>query len=413
MIAAVLTTGTELVRGELVDTNSGWLSAALVELGCEVLEHRTVGDEDGDLKRALADFGARFDVVVVTGGLGPTTDDRTASCFAEALEEPLVRHEPSLAEIRRKLESRGYALGASNAKQADFPASARILPNPVGTAPGFAVRVGRAEFYCMPGVPREMQAIFETHVRPELGSRVPPVLVRKLRTFGKPESHINDALAGLEAKYGVVLGYRASDAEIEVKVFSRVAEAEDPRQAAERARAAQLEVKTLLGRAVYGEGETSLARELLVELARRGTRLAVAESCTGGGLGEMLTAVSGASEHFLGGVVAYDNSVKRSLLAVPEALLETSGAVSAECAKAMVDGVVRLLGADVGVSITGIAGPGGGTPEKPVGLVHFGLSVQGEVTLFHRSFAGDRATVRRRAAKTALFELLALLRQAT
>lgn len=410
MITAVLTTGTELVRGELVDTNSGWLSAALVDLGLEVVEHRTVGDDDEELRRALLELGSRYDVVVATGGLGPTTDDRTAACFAEALGEPLVRHEASLVDIREKLASRGFALGASNAKQADFPASARVLPNSVGTAPGFSVRVGRATFYCMPGVPREMQAIFAAHVAPELGARSAPVVVRRLRTFGRPESHINDALAGLEETYGVVLGYRASDAEIEVKVLARVGATEELRVVEERARAALLEVKTRLGSAVYGEGETSLPREVLGALARRGLCLAVAESCTGGGVGELLTAVPGASAQFLGGVIAYDNAIKRALLGVPDELLATNGAVSPECARAMAEGVVRALGADVGLSVTGIAGPDGGSPDKPVGLVHFGFSIAGALHLRERNFSGDRATVRRRAAKTALFELLALLR---
>jgi nicotinamide-nucleotide amidase len=407
--AAILTTGTELVRGELVDQNSAWLSSRLIELGFVVTEHRTIGDDDEDFHRAFLELTARHTLLFVTGGLGPTTDDRTSACVAHALGVPLVRDPEALRQLESFILSRGFQVGESNRKQADFPAGATILPNPVGTAPGFTVPFQRASAYFFPGVPREMQAIFETSVAPRLKVGARTLVMRKLRTFGVPESHINDALAGLEVKHGVVLGYRASDAEIEVKVFASAIDDEDVRRAEERARAAVVDIKVILGRAIYAEGETSLAEEVLFALRARGLRLALAESCTGGLVSTSLTDIAGASDVFLGGVVSYGNSVKTHVLGVAEKLLSEHGAVSPEVAKAMALGAREKLGADVAIGITGIAGPGGGSDGKPVGLVHFAFALGDRLVHLERRFNGERALVRRRATKYALFQLLSLL----
>jgi nicotinamide-nucleotide amidase len=287
-------------------------------------------------------------------------------------------------------------MAASNAKQADFPAGARILPNPRGSAPGFHVKLGAGSAYFMPGVPTEMKAMFDNHVAPDL---TPLVSEQRhqivLRCFGMPESEINDRLAGVEAQYGVLIGYRASLPEIEVKVLAR---AGTPEAAVQLAQRAALDVRGRLGDGVYAEGFGSLPEHVGGLLAERGLTLAIAESCTGGLAAELLTRIPGSSRYFLGGVVAYANAVKTALLGVPAELITAHGAVSAEVAHAMAEGVRERLGADIGLAFTGIAGPDGGSAEKPVGLVHWAVASKAGTVQRDRVFIGDRSAVRRRAA---------------
>jgi nicotinamide-nucleotide amidase len=396
MTAAVLSTGTELTRGELVNTNATWLADALTGLGFDVVALDTVGDDQGRIRATLLRLGAEHDLVVCTGGLGPTTDDLTSATVAELLGVPLERDAASLAAIGERLARLGRPLAESNAKQADFPRGATILPNAWGTAPGFALRIGRALACFLPGVPREMEPMFENRVVPLLAGL--PRAIRhqiRLRTFGLAESEVNDRLAGVATTYGVTLGYRASLPEIEVKVL---AEAPSRGEAEKRARSAADEIHARLGSlVVYGEGTRSFPASLLELLAERGLTLGVAESCTGGLAEELLTRVPGASRVFLGGVVAYQNEVKTKLLGVDPALIAAHGAVSGEVARAMAEGVRRALGASLGLSFTGIAGPDGGSTEKPVGLVHFAVSGLDGTSAAERVFAGTREQVRRRA----------------
>jgi nicotinamide-nucleotide amidase len=403
MTVAVLSTGTELTRGELVNTNASWLADALTELGFNVTELATVGDDRDALRATLLRLGAAHDVIVCTGGLGPTTDDLTTTVVAELLGVGLVRDPASLDTIRRMLERVGRQMAASNEKQADFPEGAAILPNLRGTAPGFSVTLGRAAAFFLPGVPSEMRAMFEGAVVPHLEtlSRTPTFQVR-LKTFGLPESEINDRLQGIETATGIVLGYRASLPEIEVKVLAT------GDQARERATSAAAEVRARLGDAVYGEGATTFPEAVLGLLEKRGATVALAESCTGGLVAELLTSVPGASKTFLGGVVSYANSAKVALLGVRPDLLQTHGAVSPEVARAMAQGARERFGATVALAITGIAGPDGGTPEKPVGLVHFAVAGPTGVTDKKAQYRGSRTDIQRRAAYTGL----ALVRKA-
>ncbi|HEX6766175.1 MAG TPA: competence/damage-inducible protein A [Polyangiaceae bacterium] len=412
MTAAVLCTGTELTRGELVNSNATWLAEALTALGLEVGAVDAVDDHSERIVRALERLGNEHAVLVCTGGLGPTTDDLTSECVARLLGVPLVRDEASLAVIRARIERAGRTMAASNAKQADFPRGATILANPNGTAPGFSVKLGRAAAFFLPGVPLEMKAMFSASVAPAIeplvGDKSHQTL---LRTFGLPESEVNDRLSGIEAARGVTLGYRARLPEIEVKILARAPNREEARAHAE---AAAAEVRARLGdEVVYGEGDTSLAEVVCRLLEARSHTLAVAESCTGGLVAELVTNVPGASRSFLGGVVSYANSAKTELLGVEPALLEAHGAVSAEVARAMAEGARRRFASSFGLGVTGIAGPDGGSAEKPVGLVHWAVAGDGNVTAKHAVFIGNREQVRRRAAFAALALVRRVVRELT
>jgi nicotinamide-nucleotide amidase len=406
MTAAVLSTGTELTRGELSNTNATFLAEALTDIGFEVGAIETVGDDVDRIASVLERLGREHEVLVCTGGLGPTTDDLTSECVARVLGVPLVRDEASLETIRRRLERAGRAMAPSNAKQADFPEGASILPNPNGTAPGFSVKLGRARAFFLPGVPGEMKAMFRASVSPE----IEPLIAERshqtlLRTFGLPESEVNDRLAGLEASFGVTLGYRARLPEIQVKVLARGTSVDEARR---RSEAAAKEVRARLGPdAVYGEGQTTLAEVVCRLLEARALTLAVGESCTGGLVAELVTSVPGASRSFLGGVVAYANAAKSALLGVDSRLIEVHGAVSTEVARAMAEGARERFGASIALGITGVAGPDGGTAEKPVGLVHWAVASDGGTRSKQAVLSGDREQVRRRAA----FAALALIRR--
>jgi nicotinamide-nucleotide amidase len=354
-----------------------------------------VDDDRGRIEAYLRRLSAEHRVLVCTGGLGPTTDDITTECAARVAGVGLWRDEASLRGIEERLSRFGRKMATSNAKQADFPVGARILPNPNGTAPGFRVELGGAAAYFMPGVPSEMKAMFDASIAPDLAALAEPRCQIVLRCFGLPESEVNDRLVGVESTFGVVIGYRASLPEIEVKVLARGA---SPEFARETARRAADEARARLGDHVYGEGFGSLPEHIGALLAERGLSLALAESCTGGLAAELITRVPGSSRYFLGGAVVYANSAKTELLGVPAALIAEHGAVSAPVARAMAEGVRARLGADLGLAFTGIAGPDGGTPEKPVGLVHWALASARGVALRERVFVGNRLDIRRRAA---------------
>jgi nicotinamide-nucleotide amidase len=406
MSAAVFCIGTELTRGELVNGNATWIADALTTIGLEVTDLSCTDDERARIRAHLARLCQEHVLVVCTGGLGPTTDDLTTECVAELLGVPLERHPESLAAIRARMERFGRVMAASNAKQADFPRGARVLPNRYGTAPGFCVRIGQALAFFLPGVPREMKGLFEEYVAPEakalVSEHVHQIL---LRTFGMSESAINDRLTGIAEEHGVTVGYRAHFPEIEVKLLARASESS---AAGERARAAADAVRTRLGEdIVYGEGLRALPDVVGALLVERQLKLGLAESCTGGLTSTWLTDQGGSSAYFEGGAVVYSNALKQALLGVPEELLERHGAVSREVALSMAEGARARLGVDVSLSLTGIAGPSGGTPQKPVGLVHFAVATTSGATARHIQFPGSREQVRKLAA----FAGLALVRR--
>ncbi|MGD8862741.1 MAG: competence/damage-inducible protein A [Myxococcales bacterium] len=406
MRAAILSIGTELTRGELVNSNATWLSERLTALGFEVMEHAVVPDDSAWIGGTLSRFGRQVKLVVSTGGLGPTSDDMTAAAVAELLGVPLRRDEPSLARIRDRYARQGREMPAPNVKQADLPEGAAVLDNDEGTAPGFAVDVGEARCFFLPGVPREMRHMFEVHVATEMGPRVARTSHQvHIRSFGLRESEVAERLTeldlgGARQREGVTLGYRARFPEIEIKVLARGAdEAGASALAAEVAR----EVRDRLRPHDFGDGREDFPEHVHRLLQRSGLKLAVAESCTGGLIGKLLTDHAGSSDYLLLDAVTYANAAKHAVLGVGEAVLERHGAVSSEVAAAMADGARAAVDADLAVATTGIAGPGGGTADKPVGTVWLGLARRGEKTLTERiQLSGDRGRIRTLTAHVAL-----------
>jgi nicotinamide-nucleotide amidase len=370
-VARVLSIGTELTRGEIDNTNARWMSERLTALGLDVASIETVADDPGAISEALERLSQRASLVVSTGGLGPTTDDITSAQVARWLGVPQRRDADVLDALTQRLARAGRALTASSAQQADFPDGATILENPHGTAPGFSVTRGSCTLFFMPGVPREMRPMFERFAEPAARA-----LVRggqhqiRLRCFGVPESMLNDALSGIEAQFGVTIGYRAHFPEVIIKLL---ASADSVAAAETRAAAAAAEARLRLAEAVYAEGEADMPVVVGELLRQRHSTLSLAESCTGGLVSSLLTQHP-ASDYLLGGVVSYSNEVKTALLGVDAGLLAAHGAVSQEVARAMAVGARARFGSDLALSLTGIAGPSGATPGKPVGLVWYALA---------------------------------------
>ncbi|MGD0677969.1 MAG: competence/damage-inducible protein A [Polyangiaceae bacterium] len=402
MTCAVLSIGTELTRGELVNTNGSWLSAELTAIGFEVVENLVVDDDRGRIADALQRLAPRVRVIVATGGLGPTTDDVTTESVAAALRCNLLRDADSLDHIRRRFERAGRTMSASNAKQADFPEGADILANAIGTAPGFGVRLGECVAYFMPGVPGEMKRMFEGQVVPRIRALAPNNLFQsRLRTFGLPESEVGERLAGVEAAFpGTTIGYRAHFPEIEVKVLARSGSHAAARDLCEQTTSV---VRARLGAYVYGDSDDTFAGLVGRALRARGFTLAIAESCTGGLVGHMLTREPGASDFLLLDAVTYANSAKSRVLGVDEQTIRWHGSVSAEVAGAMARGARQIAGADIGLSLTGVAGPSGGTEEKPVGTVYIAVAgLDGAIDVHHEVFGGSRERIQTLASYAGL-----------
>jgi nicotinamide-nucleotide amidase len=408
MTVAILGIGTELSRGDVTNTNGAWLAKELTELGFEVAAIDVVDDHPGRIHDALHRLSTKHEVVLCTGGLGPTTDDITTECVAALLGVSLEFDAPSLRAIEERLARLGRAISQSNGKQAYFPKGATILPNDWGTAPGFSVTVDACKLYFLPGVPAEMKAMFQFRVVPDLAvplNRTPFELL--LHTVGEGESSINDRLCDVETAFDVTLGYRTRFPEVDVKILARDT---DPERARARAEQAKIIVCERLSGCLYGEGTDTLPSKLGDELSARGLSLSLAESCTGGLAASLITACPGVSSWFNGSIVSYANEVKSRVLGVATHLIETHGAVSSEVAEAMVNGVCQATGSPCGLSITGIAGPAGGTPSKPVGTVWFALRDPSGTRSFREIFVGDRLRIQRLAAHVGLKRLLDGLR---
>jgi nicotinamide-nucleotide amidase len=412
MDCELLTVGTELLLGFTVDTNAAEAGRRLADAGIRVAWRSTVGDDAGAVRDAVAAALERTGAVIVTGGLGPTRDDLSREAVAGLFGRRLVRD----LGVLQGLEERFAALGRgpmpeSNRRQADVPEGAQVLPNRWGTAPGRWRKDERGRLaVLLPGVPVEMRGLLEHEVIPRLlrepnqaeGSPPPTVIrSRVLRTTGISESALADRMGDVAALAGpgVTVAWLPSPEGTDVRLTAWNLPSDAADTALARAAAA---LRPLVGAHCYGEGEHDLAAVVLGELERRQSRLAVAESCTGGLVSERLTAIPGSSRVVLGGVVAYDNAVKLGLLGVSADLLAAHGAVSEEVARAMAAGVAQSLGADAAVAVTGIAGPGGGSPDKPVGTVWIAALWQGRLRSFHFVFPGERDVVRRRAAQAAL-----------
>ena len=403
--AAIIAIGSEMLGPLRQDTNSLWLSARLEELGIPVVRKSIVGDDPALLAEELTFVARSVRYVFTTGGLGPTADDVTVAAVAAWLGAALERNAAFLEKMRERFARRGFEMPECNAKQADFIAGARVLENPRGTAPGFWVVRGGVEIVIMPGVPSEMREIMESSVLPVLRERAAGVVGRRrvLRIAGMGESAVEQLVAPIYAKWkDDPVTILASPGEVQLHLAVRGAPAEAEAKLAAR----EADFRTILGSRIFGEDAEDLARVVGRLLKESHRTVAFAESCTGGMVSALVTDVPGSSEYFLGSVVSYANAAKESFLGVDPATLRAAGAVSDETAIAMARGALERFGADIAVSVTGIAGPDGGTPEKPVGTVHFGLAVRGGGAIAKkRLYGGDRVVVRRAASVQAL-ELL-------
>jgi competence/damage-inducible protein CinA-like protein len=405
MKAEIIAIGNELVSGQALDTNSQWLSRELGGLGIAVHYHTTLGDILDENVAALRVAIARADFVVLSGGLGPTQDDLTRQALADVAGVPLVEDPASLEAIAAMFARRNRAIAERNRVQALFPLGAQPLPNRVGTAPGIWLRVGGATVACLPGVPHEMRLMFEEQIAPRLRhveGRGRVIVHRKINLFGKGESDIEAAALDLTARgRSPEVGITVSEATISFRISAEGDTEDEARRAMESTVAT---IRDRFGTLIVGEESVDVVDAVVALLARIGTTLATAESCTGGLIAGMLTRVAGVSSWFPGGVVSYSNASKVDLLDVSAGLIDTHGAVSAEVAEAMAVGVRRRLQSDLGLSVTGIAGPTGGTPLKPVGLVYLGLADADGVQTRRLEIGPEqpRDVIQGRAAKQAL-----------
>jgi nicotinamide-nucleotide amidase len=373
--AQILAIGTELTLGQSVDTNSAWLARELAALGFRSHQHTVVGDDLPRIVAAIRRAADEADVVLCTGGLGPTDDDLTRAALAEAAGVDLTEDAESLRQIEAYFAARRREMPPRNRVQAQLPRGAAVLPNNCGTAPGMSIRIGRAAVFSMPGVPYEMKAMFAAHVAPalqKLGGAGRVIRTRLVRTCGRPEAEVNDLLGDLMQRgRNPEVGTAAAMGEITVRIN---AEADSPAAADALLEPVEADIRSRLGWAVFGGGDDTLATAAGRLLSERRQTVAVAESCTGGLVGALFTDTPGSSAYFQGGLLVYSNELKMKLAGVPEKTLADHGAVSPQTAEALARGVRERCGVDYGLSVTGIAGPGGGTEEKPVGLVYLGLA---------------------------------------
>ncbi len=405
--AVLLSSGDELTLGQVVDTNSAWLSARLIEHGVLTVYHKTVPDDQAAIAAAIAEAAQAAELVLMTGGLGPTEDDLARQALAQALGCSLALHQPSLERIERFFRERGRPMPERNKTQAMRPERAEILDNDYGTAPGLKASINGSDIILMPGVPSEMRGMFECHILPLLHDRVGRVILTgRVLAYGLGESSVAEALGNLMARNrNPLVGTTVSDGVISIRIRSEFATVEE---AGSRLHETIHEVETRLGPHAYGRDSDTLETAVGALMADAGKTLAVAESCTGGLLAAMLTASPGASVWFHGGWITYANDAKSRELGVAPALIAQYGAVSEQVAAAMAGGALRESSADFALAITGIAGPGGGTPEKPIGTVWIALAAKSEngpvlkAEHLNLSFAGARASIRERAARSAL-----------
>ena len=400
MNAVVVAVGSELLGPGRRDTNGEWLIGRLFDLGIETSWRATTGDDAPRIARvvraALDDAG----VVLLTGGLGPTEDDRTREAVALALDAPMTRDSAMVDRIAALFASRGRVAGPRQARQADRPSGMTWIDNPLGSAPGLVLERDSGLLAALPGIPAEMKAMFDASVAPRLTARSRGALAKTtLRIAGRPESYVDDLVRDLYGSEGTATTILASSGSVELVLTARGTDAAEARA---RCGALAGAMRARLGIDVYGVDDESLAVVVSRLLVARGATVALAESCTGGLLGAALTDVPGASAWFRGGLLCYANDLKTSLAGVPDELLEAHGAVSEPVARALAAGARRVCSASFGLGITGVAGPDGGTADKPVGTVHVALADDGEGRAVKLDWPGDRSLIRRRAVTVAL-----------
>jgi nicotinamide-nucleotide amidase len=401
--AELLTIGTELLLGQIVDTNAAWMSQRLAEAGIDVFYKSTVGDNWGRIDSAIRLAASRADVVIMTGGLGPTEDDLTRDVLAAVLGRPLRLDAAVLEHVRDRFARRRVPMPENNRKQAMVPEGALVLRNPRGTAPGLLIREAGRVFVCLPGVPAEMRPMLLEQaipaIRDTFGIRG-RIVSRVLKTCGISESTLDMRIGDyFREMRNPSIGVLAHLGEIHVRLTCK---GDDPAEIRRRHDDVDGRICGRLGHLIFGRDEETLEAVVGRLLRERGAALAVAESCTGGLVASRLTDVPGSSDYVACGVVAYSTRAKRDLLWVPEALLDRSGVVSLQVALAMAEGVRRRAGTAFGLATTGIAGPTGGTPETPVGLVYVGLAWPGGSGGREFRILGEREQIKVRASQMAL-----------
>lgn len=415
MKAEIICIGTELLLGEIIDTNAAYLARELAAMGIDLYHKSTVGD---NLKRAVETIRTateRADLVIISGGLGPTRDDLTREAIAIAVGEQLVVNQEALRHLTERFERMQRPMTENNKRQAEFPESAEMVANPMGTAPGIWLRLSNSgcAIAAMPGVPRELKVMMEKEIKPRILKMMPPgeykiLLSRVLRLVGIGESAMEQLIMPLiENQSNPTIAPYAGNYEVRLRL---TASEHEESAATQLLNNLEQQVRDILGSYIYGVDDENLETVIINELLRKGQTLAVAESCTGGLISHRLTNVPGASAAFMQGAVTYDNSAKIARLGVPEQIIAEYGAVSAETATAMAMGVAKTSGCDYGLASTGIAGPGGGSSAKPVGLVYVAVYGQGRTAVNERRYASSRISNKEAFAQTALAALWQFLR---
>jgi nicotinamide-nucleotide amidase len=408
MIAEILATGDEIRTGALVDSNSAFVAELLEQYGVEVTRHQSIGDDLAALSQILAEISSRADIAIVTGGLGPTVDDRTAEAAARTAGVALALDHRAWDDIIQFFESRGKKVSGSNRKQALIPRGGTPLYNPVGTAPGFSLKIDRCTFFCLPGVPYEMKRMFRDQVLPALG-KMPGgqrhhALVHTLSTFGLPESVVGEKVGAVSREFpDITLGLRAKFPEIQVKFYLRTADEARGRAILKRA---DQWASQRLGPHIFSHSGRTMADEVGGLLLARKASVSLAESCTGGLIGNWLTNTAGSSGYFRFSAVTYHNDAKMDVLGISRQTLADHGAVHEETALQMAQGAQRVGRSHYGLATTGIAGPDGGSEEKPVGTVCIGLAGPDQSFARRFQFSFGRRLMNKRIFAMAALDLL-------
>ena len=402
MRAEIISVGTEILLGDIVNTNTQFLAKELASIGIEVYRQEVVGDNQDRLLGILEEALNRSDMVITTGGLGPTNDDLTKETACKFFNMDLELHQESLKALEEYFFKMGRKITESNYKQVYFPKEAIVLPNPNGTAPGAILEKNNKYIVILPGPPREMKPMYLNHVKPYLIKKGDGIIESKVvRVLG-----IGESMAAEKLKKFIENGVNptvAPYAKEEDVIFRITAKAESQKEALKLIEPVKNQIEEILGQDVYGEGEETTIEMVVGDLLiKNNLKISTAESCTGGMIASRLVSVSGISDVFLEGAVTYANEAKVRTLNVKEETLKKYGAVSEETAREMAEGMAKRTGSDIAVVTTGIAGPGGGTEEKPVGLVYIGLYYKGEVYVYKNVFNGNRQKVRTKATVTAL-----------
>ncbi len=400
--AEIIAIGSEMLTPFRVDTNSLWLTERLNSLGIDVKLKTVVGDDESRLEEAIRDALRRSEIVISTGGLGPTEDDITRKIFARVLKRHLVLNDEILERLRTRFARRNMPMPEINSRQALVMEGAEILANRNGTAPGMMIQEGKCTVVMLPGPPREMRPMFDEAIAPVLKQRVGDLVIlrRKFSIFGLTESRTDELAAPVYLKFkNPVTTILFKDGQIELHLTAQARKSADAEKLLDEL-GGQLD--EVLGEYIFSRRDETL-EEVVGDLLRaRGYTISTAESCTGGLVAGKITEVPGSSDYFLEGVVSYSNEAKTRILGVPEAMIIEHGAVSEPVAKAMAEGVRKLANSTFGIGITGIAGPGGGTEEKPVGLVYIALADDTQTTVRKLIFPGDRQFIRTLAVNSAL-----------